>query len=155
MIDYEAVLRHPKVRGLSERTVETAREDESVLDDLITNHGTSVVTLGWDGGSAGNSGVNWITEWRGLYFFDSSDHDPEGPFDTLEEALSVEPFNLPGTPSPELSSTLLPLPRLFDIAKQVVIDGERVRINGHWFIRVGDAILPLARARVRPESKNP
>ena len=42
----------------------------------------------YTGGISDGSGANFIWEWNGLYFFDSTDFEAEGPFDSLEEALS-------------------------------------------------------------------
>ena len=48
----------------------------------------------YTGGISDGSGANSIWEWNGLYFFDSTDFEAEGPFDSLEEALSNSEISL-------------------------------------------------------------
>ena len=47
----------------------------------------------YTGGISDGSGANFIWEWNGLYFYDSTDFEAEGPFDSLEEALSNSEFS--------------------------------------------------------------
>ena len=44
-------------------------------------------------GISDGSGANFVWEWNGLYFYDSTDFEAEGPFDSLEEALSHGEFS--------------------------------------------------------------
>ena len=48
----------------------------------------------YTGGISDGSGANFIWEWNGLYFYDSTDFEAEGPFDSLEEALSNSEISL-------------------------------------------------------------
>src|SRR6266566_1768466 len=91
-IDFHALLRRDKVRiALGPDKFAEALKNEDFLSDTICEDGNDVVTLAWDGDFPGGSGANYIREWNGLYFFSSSDHEEEGPFESLDEAL----WNIP------------------------------------------------------------
>jgi hypothetical protein len=109
--------------------------------DIVHEQGNSVFCLGWDGNYPGGSGANYITEWNGLYFITSSDYDPEGPFDSLEEALESDCFGGP-TSQPELWSTVLSESELKQIALRYVSEeGDEVCINDERFVLRNGALL--------------
>lgn len=105
-----------------------------LLWERMTEEATDVLSLGWEGGSAGNSGAVWLKEWHGIYFTQSSDFDPSGPFDSIDEALSEECFNTEGTPNAELCCGVLKLKELRRIAVRVGTEGEIIRINDQPFM---------------------
>jgi hypothetical protein len=116
--------------------------DEDVIEEQINDEGVIVFRLVWDTNSP-NSGWEWhnILKWNGYYFFVSTDFDPEGPFDSLEEALVLEYFHFPNTPNPEIYSDVLPFKRLEQIARS--IDEERqetIVINGDSYEWHGDSL---------------
>ena len=91
MLDAEDLLASSLVRNvLSSEEIQRAEEDEDWLNDRIEEEGENVFTLSWESSMPGTCGASWIMRWRGLYFFRSSDLDPDGPFPTLDAALSIE-----------------------------------------------------------------
>lgn len=70
--------------------VASFEDDEDAIPNAILAHGKKAWRTEWDGGGMpGTAGAMSIVEWHGYFFFISSDHDPEGPFASLEEAKSV------------------------------------------------------------------
>lgn len=120
-------------------------DDEDAADDAlseaITEQAESVLSLGWDGTAPGGSGMLWISKWKELYFFGYSDHDREGPFPTLEEALSLECFYT-ATYEPEVSSSQVPLERLLKLGKGLVSEeGDEISINDVVYVlRSGELV---------------
>ena len=138
-VDYELVLQIAKERGfLTPEQLVEIQQDEDVLCDIINQESKTVFTLAWDGGSMGNCGENTIEEWHGLYFFNSEVYGA-GPFQTLEEVLDLPEFHFSGTPKPEISSNVVPLPRLLDIARDLVEEnGDIVLVNeSRYFLDSG------------------
>ncbi len=91
MFSSDELLASPLVRNmLSPEEVRLAEADENWLVNDGMSDAKIVFTLSWDSSMPGSCGASWINEWRGLYFFTSSDLDPMGPFTSLEEALGVE-----------------------------------------------------------------
>ena len=91
MLDAEDLLASSLVRNvLSPEEIQRAEEDEDWLNYRIEEEGEKVFTLSWESSMPGTCGASWIIRWRGLYFFRSSDLDPDGPFPTLDAALSIE-----------------------------------------------------------------
>lgn len=134
-IDYHQVrklLHNSKLLSNKERTLFFGKDEaeaEDALSEAIGDQAESVLSLGWDGTGPGGSGALWISKWKGLFFFDSSDHDREGPFSTLEEALSLECFSI-ATYRPELSSASVPKKRLLALGKGLVgEEGDEISIN--------------------------
>ncbi len=135
-IDFQGLLRRDDVRAAlgSDKLAEALR-NEDFLWDTICEDGNDVLTLAWDGNFPGGSGANYIQEWNGLYFFSSSDHEEEGPFESLDEALALEYFHLPSTPQPELDSPILSLERLLEIARDLVgSEGDQILVNKKLFV---------------------
>ena len=90
MLDAEDLLASSLVRNvLSPEEIQRAEEDEDWLNYRIEEEGEKVFTLSWESSMPGTCGASWIIRWRGLYFFRSSDLDPDGPFPTLDAALSI------------------------------------------------------------------
>ena len=139
-IDYKALLDNPKVRFvLGRRRFAKAAEDNDYLLDLISEERKTLLTLSNDDGG------NFISEWCGLYFVTSTEYEPEGPFESLDEALSDERFSLE-IPEPEIRSEVVPLPTLKRIGKAVACgEGESVFINGRQYVLVGDNLVEEAR----------
>lgn len=104
------------------------------LSGLIEENETSVLSLEWDNMC---SGLNYITEWQGFYFFKSSDYDEEGPFSSLDEVLEDERFHIQTSDNPQLKSTVLPLKTLFEMGKEIAgQEGCTVAINGTNYVLV-------------------
>ena len=109
--------------------------------DIVCNESKVVLTLAWDGNFPGNSGAIWVCRWKGLYFVSSSDYDPEGPFSSLEEALGLECFHIE-TSNPELTSTVLPLSKLQQLARPLLGEnGDAIMINGTPFVFRGERLV--------------
>ena len=142
-IDYDAVLKHPKVRkALGRRGLAKAAKDEDYLPNLILDEAEDVLTLAWDGDFPGNSGANYLTRWHGLYFLRSSDLDPAGPFASLDQALDLECFAVP-TANPQLWSKVLPLRRLLSVAQGLLgEEGESVVVNDRPYVLRGGKLVP-------------
>ena len=142
-IDYERLLEHPRVKGaLTEKMRSECHEDEDLLPNKISEEAENVFTLGWDGDFPGGSGAIWITKWNDLYFLASSDYDPEGPFDSLEEVLEDERFHV-GNPQPELTCHVLPLKRVLKIATDLVTEeGDRAFINDKEYVLTKGKLVP-------------
>jgi hypothetical protein len=122
-IDYQALLQNPKVRlALGRGRFAKAAEDNDCLLDIISEEGRTLLTLSND------EGGSFLSEWCGLYFVTSTEYEPEGPYETLKEALSDERFSLEIS-EPEIRSEVVPLPTLKKIGKAVVSEGEAVFIN--------------------------
>lgn len=91
MLSSEELLASPLVRKvLTPDEIQQAEADEDWLVNDGMAEAKTVFTLSWDSSMPGSCRATWITEWRGVHFFDSSDLDPMGPFASLEEALDVE-----------------------------------------------------------------
>ena len=120
-------------------------DTEALLDrveEFIQNEGKEVLSLGWDGGAPGMAGAMWVTEWHGLYFVFSSDIEEEGPFEFLDEALGCECFSVV-TAQPELSSKVLKLKQLKDVALGLMKEGDTVWMNSKRFLRRGDKLVKV------------
>ena len=127
----DVLLANPLILAvLRPEELQRAEEDEDWLPNAIGAEGGSVLTVGSDSSMPGGCGVMWINEWRGLYFFQSSDVDPEGPFATLEMALTVDYFST-FTSNNEIWSEVLPLDQLLQIVSKRFSDdcGDTIRIN--------------------------
>ncbi len=97
------------------------------LHDNLADAFDQVLCLAWDGDFPGNSGALYVQEWRGLYFISSSDYDPSGPYQSLEEALEQDYFAVE-TANPEVSGSL-PLAQLLAIAQGICGEDDTVRVN--------------------------
>jgi len=146
--DLEANLgdRAPKIISDIESGKETEGENRDLLFDAANaafrSNAHNVLSLGWDGGFPGMSGAAWVSELEGVFFVTSSDYEAEGPFDTLDEALTCECFGTV-TESPELDSETLPLEQLLEIAHGVV-DWENegdIWINSRRFVTQGEELV--------------
>jgi len=131
MFSSDELLANPLVRNvLSPDEIQLAEADEDWLPNEVLEKCKTVFTLGWDSSMPGSCGASWINEWRGLYFFTSSDLDPEGPFADLDEALNVEYF-WTFSSNHSLWSDVIPLEELLDIAAARFDseEGETIQIN--------------------------
>jgi hypothetical protein len=114
-----------------------AINNEALVDAIqaiIEEEGREVLAVGWDSDAPGMSGAHWITRWKNLYFFHSSDLDDEGPFESLGDVLAMEEFST-ATSGAELTSEVLSLKLLKEIALSLVGDGDTVFINGEGFVK--------------------
>lgn len=131
MFHSDVLLADPLIRAvLRLEELHRAEEDEDWLPNAIGAEGGSVFTVGSDSSMPGGCGVMWIVEWRGLYFFQSSDVDSEGPFANLEDALEVDYFTT-FTSNNEIWSEVIALDRLLKIVSKRFSDdcGDTIRIN--------------------------
>jgi|SRR5580700_1139247 hypothetical protein len=128
--------------------LQSATNEGTLFDDAFNTYkecAQTVLTLGWTGGSAGNSGAIWLNNCEGIYIITSSDDDDMGPFSSLEDALAQECFGT-ASPDPELDSDILPRETLLEIARGVVDwenEGE-IRVNSELFQVAGDELIPSA-----------
>jgi len=125
-----------------------AADEGTLFDDAFNVYNEcaeTVLTLGWTGGSAGNSGAIWLHNCEGIYIITSSDIDDMGPFLLLEDALKEECFH-GAPPQPELDSAVLPEERLLTIARGVAdwVNGGSIRINSELYQVAGDELIPNA-----------
>jgi hypothetical protein len=118
-----------------------------VLHDLIWQEAEHVLTLNWSGGGPAHSGTHWVGQWNGLYFFFSDDGIIErGPFDSVQQVLTVEELHWP-TPQPELDSGVISLECLLKIARDLVTsDGDVVRVNDKPFVLSGGELVEQVQA---------
>lgn len=127
----DVLLSNPLIRAvLCPEELQRAEEDEDWLPNAIGEEGGSVLTVGSDSSMPGGCDVMWINEWRGLYFFESSDVDSEGPFAKLEIALNVDYFST-FTSNNEIWSKIIALDQLLKIVSKRFNDdcGDTIRIN--------------------------
>jgi len=121
-------------------------EDEDALPNDVAAAET-ILSLGWDGNAPGCSGAIWVNRWKGLYFCTSSDYDPEGPFESLDEALGMEWFYT-ATSNPEINSEALPLKKLLGIGRRLVSeDGDEIYINGTRYVLKADTLVKPKEAK--------
>lgn len=135
MLTSDLLLANPLIQAaLSREEVQRADEDEDWLPNAIGAEGGAVLTVGSDSSMPGGCGVMWINEWRGLYFFLSSDVDPEGPFASFDEVLGLEQFST-FTSNNEIWSKVLPLGQLLQIVLERFGDnyGDTISINDHTY----------------------
>jgi len=126
--------------------LQSATNEGTLFDDAFNTYNEcaeTVLTLGWTGGSAGNSGAIWLHNCEGIYIITSSDIDDMGPFLSLEDALKEECFHV-APPEPELDSAVLPEERLLAIARGVAdwVNGGSIRINSELYEVAGDKLIP-------------
>lgn len=109
---------------------------EEQLEDMET-HGVStairraetILILGMR--EEGNRVEIEVKKWQGMFFLSKSwHHDPDGPFDSLMEALDDDYFKTEVV-DPEITSSRVSSRVLRKIGRQVVFDdGSVIRING-------------------------
>ena len=118
---------------------EVDEELQQVALNAFQSEACTVLALSWDGTAPGGGGAVWISEFAGIYVVTSSDYSPEGPFDSLLDALSCECFYV-ATLEPQVSSDVLPEAELLDIAQGVADseNGGSVWVNGVEYIAEGD-----------------
>ena len=121
--------------------------DHEAFFDLVWNEiqeeMETVLSVGWDGGyMSGSSGAVWFQRWRGIYVMTSSDMDPEGPFESLDEVLNHE-FICRPIANADIDSTCIPQAQLLELARQMVQDeGDTVEVNGQMFVLAEGALRP-------------
>ena len=116
-------------------------DDEDLLEEDFEGSRKPVLSLEWDGGVCGGGGL-WVTEWLGLFFMSSSDLDPEGPFETLDELLELDWFHVAAY-RPSLTSKSIPLSELLAIALDLVgEEGDGILINGARYVLKKGKLVP-------------
>ena len=120
---------------MGKKSLAASEDDkEELLSSIINENETQVLSLEWDSMC---SGVNYITQCQGYYFFKSSDYEEEGPFLSLDEVLAMEQFNVETSDNPQLKSTVVPADVLFKMAKEIAgQEGNTVTINGTNYVLV-------------------
>ena len=146
-IDYELVLAAARDgRLLTPEQLADADADEDFLPNLISEEAIVILSLSWDSDFPGGSGANYAQEWKGLFFFSSSDHDEEGPFSSANEVVDLDYFTFAGTPKPELDSDIIPTNRLIEIATSLVREeGKNILINKQRFVLRGGKLFATDR----------
>ena len=127
-----------------------SRLDEADLDvvhdamsESFLDNADVILTLGWDGTIPGSAGAVWVNQLQHVLVVTSTDYAPQGPFESIEQALECECFHRP-TPRPELYSDLLPLDQLVKIAHGVV-DWENdaeIWINSELYVNDNGRLVP-------------
>jgi len=110
------------VHSLSEgKTIddETIEELFDAADNAFGLSSKTAISLGWNGDAPGMSGAIWVNVVNGVYLFKSSDYETLGPFESLNEVLDLEYFDVP-TPNPEISSDVLAASELYEIFSGIV-----------------------------------
>lgn len=133
----EVLPTNPSIRRvLAMDEIRLAEGDEDWLPDLIQDECEVVFTLAWDSSMPGTCGAIWINKWREIYFIDSSDFDRQGPFDTLDQALTTD--ILTGfSEGYSLWSKVIPLRELITLVESSYMSG----IGGT--IQINDEIYEL------------
>jgi hypothetical protein len=106
----------------------------------------------YTGGISDGSGANFIWEWNGLYFYDSTDFEAEGPFDSLEEALSNSEFSF--SSGSQISCDCETDEEQKAMAERLIgkeDDGTDIWINGVKFIVEAGAVVKVEPKR-KPEA---
>jgi hypothetical protein len=134
-IDYKALLDNPNVRlALGRRRFAKAAENNDYLLDIISEEGRTLLTF------SNEEGGNFLSEWCGFYFVTSTEYEPNGPFESLDGALTEERFWLQ-IREPEIRSEIVPLPKLKAIGNAVASEGEAVFINGTRYVLSGGKLV--------------
>jgi hypothetical protein len=139
-IDYQKVLENPEVLAWAQAACPDYQDNvesdgeayaKEQLEDWLMNNlldrADQVLCLAWDGDFPGNSGALYVQEAKGMFFISSSDYEPSGPYQSVDEALEEDYFAVE-TANPELSGAL-PLEKLISIARGVCADSETISIN--------------------------
>ncbi len=139
-IDYQKVLENPEVLAWAQAACPDYQDNvesdgeayaKEQLEDWLMNNlldrADQILCLAWDGDFPGNSGALYVQEAKGMFFISSSDYEPSGPYQSVDEALEEDYFAVE-TANPELSGAL-PLKKLISIARGVCADGETISIN--------------------------
>jgi hypothetical protein len=142
MIDYARLAAELRARQPGFAAELPQIDDDDELAELVGDEQACVLALSWEPDDWGNSGCHTVTEWRGFYFFRSSDLDPEGPFPTLKAALDHDNFHTE-TPNAVLSAPDLPMTTLIPLGLDLTEDGEEIRINDQRFRRAGTMLVVL------------
>lgn len=134
----ELVTTEQKNSSFVDTVSECARD---VFDECATTR--TVLSLGWDSNGPGGSGAVWVQELAGVCMVCSSDYDPEGPFDSIEEALYCDCF-CTTTSRAEVDSDHLDTEQLLEIASAVYDweNGGDILINGRRYRGDGDKLSP-------------
>lgn len=111
--------------------------------NAFRNNAVSVMSLGWDGDGIASSGVVWVDQLQDVYIVMSSEYDPQGPFDSIEQALDCECFKVP-TQNPDLVSKSMPLDQSLKIANGLVDweNGEGIWINSERYVIASGELVP-------------
>lgn len=120
-------------------------KDECVEDwfwnDILMPQSETVLTVGWDGGMPGHGGAIWHQCWRGIFYATSSDMDPQGPYDTLDEAMDCYGSEL--TESNEVYSDVLPEHELIAfVARHAAPDIYGITINDRPYVLRDGLLVP-------------
>lgn len=139
-IDYQKVLENPEVLAWAQAACPDYQDNvesdgeafaKEQLEDWLMNNllerADQVLCLAWDGDFPGNSGALYVQEAKGMFFISSSDYEPSGPYQSIDEALEADYFAVE-TANPELSGAL-PLEKLISIARGVCGEDETISIN--------------------------
>ncbi len=144
MLPSDELLAVPMVRNvLTPQEILLAEADE----DWLVNDGMSdtktVFTLSWDSSMPGSCGASWITDWRGIYFFRSSDLGAMGPFASLEEALDVE-YLQSFFDYYSIESSVIPSDQLLALASKRFEgqEGDTIRINDETYELTETGLVP-------------
>jgi hypothetical protein len=119
--------------------------DEDKLGELALNafhsEARTIVSLSWDGVAPGGSGAVWVSECMGVYVTTSSDYSPEGPFESLSDAL-LSGCSFVATLEPEVHSDVLTEEELLGIAEGVVDSQNEgsVWVNGVEYLAGGGGL---------------
>lgn len=135
MLSNDELLASPLVCNvLTPEEIQRAEADENWLVNDGMEDAKLVLTVAWDSSMPGTCGASWIREWRGLYFFDSSDVDSEGPFESLDDAMEVDLFMV-FSDGLSLESDVIPLEELIDIAygRFDGNEGDTIQINDNTY----------------------
>ena len=135
------------LRKIQESTPVSEHEVDEIYDaayEAYRENLSQVLCLGWDGNHPGGSGALYVGELEGVYLVSSSDYDDAGPFESLDEALELEYFQI-RTPNPELDASEIPLERLLEIARDVVDweGGGEIRINEERYVVQGNDLVKV------------
>jgi len=145
------------LRKIEESAPVSEQEMDEIYDaayEAYRENLSQVLCLGWDGNHPGGSGALYVGELEGVYLVSSSDYDDAGPFESLDEALDLEYFQI-RTPNPELDASEIPLERLLEIARDVVEweEGGEIRINEERYVVQGNDLVKAEPESVRSLSE--
>jgi hypothetical protein len=126
-------------KALSPDEAETLHEE---LCETYSFFAERVVCLDWDSCSPmGSSGASWVDGFAGVYWFGSSDWEGQGPFDSVDGALSASSSFDMATYDASLRSDALGEADLLRMAASICPHDGEIYVNGTAYRHGDDGLV--------------